>query len=83
MAGGLALTTSACDKGNGDLLWHADAALVEGRDGLAYANPPGGSPTAYDPRTGVVRWTAPAAHASVPVAHGDAVHLSAPDAALP
>lgn len=33
---------------------------------------------AYDPRTGAVRWTAPAAHASVPVASGDTVYISAP-----
>ncbi|MFJ8752242.1 PQQ-binding-like beta-propeller repeat protein [Streptomyces sp. NPDC102441] len=114
----------ALDTQNGDLLWHTEASLLEVRDGLAYVNPPdegltaldprtgvvrwsappekpgarctldtftagllfgrngnvgiGSKLVAYDPRTGGVRWTAPAAHASVPVAHGDAVYVSAP-----
>ncbi|MCX5014910.1 MULTISPECIES: PQQ-like beta-propeller repeat protein [unclassified Streptomyces] len=114
----------ALDTRDGDLLWHTEASLLEVRDGVVYVNPPDESLTALDPRTGVVRWSAPpeksgglctldafaagllfgrngnvgigsklvaydprtgdvrwtaaAAHASVPVAHGDAVYISAP-----
>ncbi|WP_331728592.1 PQQ-binding-like beta-propeller repeat protein [Streptomyces sp. NBC_00158] len=51
------------------------AGLLFGRNGNVGI---GSKLVAYDPRTGDVRWTAPAAHASVPVAHGDAVYVSAP-----
>lgn len=51
------------------------AGLLFGRNGNVGI---GSKLVAYDPRTGAVRWTAPAAHASVPVAHGDAVYISAP-----
>ncbi|MEV7526380.1 PQQ-binding-like beta-propeller repeat protein [Streptomyces sp. NPDC091371] len=51
------------------------AGLVFGRNGNVGI---GSKLVAYDPRTGDARWTAPAAHASMPVAHGDAVYVSAP-----
>ncbi|MEU3726727.1 PQQ-binding-like beta-propeller repeat protein, partial [Streptomyces sp. NPDC031705] len=51
------------------------AGLLFGRNGNVGI---GSELVAYDPRTGNVRWTAPAAHTSVPVAHGDAVYISAP-----
>ncbi|WP_078613704.1 PQQ-like beta-propeller repeat protein [Streptomyces katrae] len=49
----------ALDTRKGDLLWQTEASLLAVRDGLAYVNRPDGSLTALDPRTGVVRWSAP------------------------
>ncbi|MFF8265012.1 PQQ-binding-like beta-propeller repeat protein [Streptomyces virginiae] len=49
----------ALDARKGDQLWQTEASLLEVRDGLAYVNPPDGSLTALDPRTGAVRWSAP------------------------
>ncbi|MFD6880706.1 MULTISPECIES: PQQ-binding-like beta-propeller repeat protein, partial [unclassified Streptomyces] len=54
-----ALRIADGDTRNGALLWHTEASLLEVRDGLAYVNPPDASLTALDPRTGVVRWSAP------------------------